>query len=132
MRIRILLFPMFALCLAACGAESGQGSGGTKAPDLSTPRGAIEAMMAASAAKDLDGVAASFATTCEKEFKPLVDKTAKPKMLEEWWKLFGTATIDGVDAPGDDKATVHVTMGTGRKEHIEMVREGGAWKIQGF
>jgi hypothetical protein len=69
----------------------------------------------------------------EEELKPLKDKTASSKMLDELSGMFRGATVESVDKPAATGAIVKVKLKSPRlEEQISVFKEEGCWKVQEF
>ncbi len=101
--------------------------------DLSSPEAAVTTFIRGCQAKDLDLLSQCMSEITEEELKPLKDKTASSKMLDELASMFRGATIESVDKPADTGAIVKVKLKPPRREEqIFVYKEEGCWKLQEF
>ena len=127
-----------AVLFAACGgddkpAAGGDPNGGAKTTGSGGPRAAVEAFFAAAAAKDKDALGKLFSSDCEKEFKKIVDGTVSAYGLTSLQKMFENASINDTRVEGDTAAVdVKLPEFPRGKETLNLVKEGGVWRVQGF
>jgi hypothetical protein len=106
-----------------------QTSGGA-AMGAKTPQVAVENLIAALAAGDLDAVSSCFSPNAPGEFQSLVKKTCPPENFKKLCAMFKGAKITGTKVEGD-KAVVSVKL-TKRDERLTVVNEGGVWRVLDF
>ncbi len=103
-----------------------------KASKATTPRAAVENLIKACAASDLNAVSACFSPKAPGEFQSLVKKTCPPKQFKQLCEMFKGAKITGVEeGKGTSTARVMVDL-TKRKETLSMVKEGEEWRVLDF
>ena len=142
MRILPLLLTIpFLLIATGCGSEDSSSNtdagnndgGGASSLSFETPTQAAESFCSAAQKKDLEALSQCFSSSCEGEFKTLVDKSASSKSLDELSEMFKEATVKS-EKIQENSARVEVSLPNHRrkKETLNLVKEDGAWKISGF
>lgn len=101
------------------------------AADFSSPRAAVQTLIAAAAARDAQLLSQCFAETAAKEFAPLRARTASVRELDDLAALFEGATVTEERAKVNRTATVAVKLRS-RNEEIELVRDGDRWQVVDF
>lgn len=99
--------------------------------DFSTPRSAVQTLITAAAARDMELLSRCFADSAAEEFTPLRTRSASAKDLDDLAGLFQDAAITAERIEGDRTATVTVKLKT-RNEEIDLVRTGAAWQVADF
>lgn len=101
-----------------------------KAAGFSTPKAAVEGLIAACKAGDLKAAGACFSAKAPGEFQSLRDGSASPKTFKQLCELFAGATVGEASVKGD-RAEVPVALKS-RKERLTLVKEGSGWLILDF
>ncbi len=105
-------------------------------PPDSTPEAAVLQFFAGAAAKDVVLLRKSIAASAPEELLEITRLTPGDPALDDLQASFGNGRVTGSERSRDpDRATVHILFmrgGREAEEHMQMVREGGQWKIQDF
>ncbi|MGE0712775.1 MAG: hypothetical protein AB7N76_11330 [Planctomycetota bacterium] len=113
--------------------EFDQAAGGGAAPKgYPTPRAAVEALIAACAAKDLQAAGACFAAEAPKEFQSLRDGTCPPQSFAGFCQMFAGASVDSIEMGKDGKATVAIRLPQCKRETVKVLKGAEGWLILDF
>lgn len=116
-------------------AKGESGGGATAAERWGSPEATAKTFIDAAVKKDADLLSKSFSAKSEGEFKPLAEKTATQEQLDELKTMFDGASVTGTEISADGtQASVDVDLpkSARKKETLNLLKEGEAWKIQGF
>ncbi|WP_295622591.1 hypothetical protein [uncultured Lamprocystis sp.] len=100
-------------------------------PDFSTPRAAVQTLITAATARNVDLLSHCFADSAAEEFKPLRSKTATQADLDGLATLLQGATVTDIQIEGGRQATVSVKLAT-RNDKIELTRTSEGWRVVDF
>jgi hypothetical protein len=109
------------------------GCGGGDAGSFGSPEDAVKSFISAANAKDAEALSKCFSSTCQGEFKKLLNKTASAEDLAELAEMFKGASVGEAKTEGNSsKVEVKLPEHPRGSEKLDVVKEGDAWKIQGF
>lgn len=103
---------------------------GVKA-DFSSPTAAVETMIAAAVAKDIDVLAQCFSEDAAGEFGAVREKKASDEDLLEFAEFMSGGTVTGEEISADG-ATATVAAKLGRDEEISLKKTDDGWKVVDF
>lgn len=101
------------------------------ADDFSTPRAAVQTLIAGATSRNVDLLSKCFADNASDEFTTLRTKTAAQKDLDDLATLFQGATVTNERIKGERKAIVSVKLGS-RDEDIELTKTAAGWQVVDF
>ena len=140
-RILFLFLSLSVAAMIGCNSktESKSGDGADSAVsdaeptpwNFSTPTAAVETMIAAAVAKDVDTLAECFAADAAGEFDSLKKKTASDGMLLELAEFMSGGTVTGEKISADGTQAV-VEAKLGRDEQITVTKTDAGWKVVDF
>ncbi|WP_295436985.1 hypothetical protein [uncultured Thiodictyon sp.] len=101
------------------------------AGNFSTPRAAVQTLIAAATARNGELLSHCFADSAAEEFTSLRSQTASQKDLDDLATLFQGATVTDEQIKDDRHATVSVKL-SARSEEIALTKTADGWQVVDF